>query len=128
MPATDFHEYVRIITSLLNALTTSGRIARVSLETDARSKVRGLIVGTLLFEDDSELHFREFIDLTLPEPKVMYVYHYQDASNKLIFRYDNATHRPALSQPAHKHTVDGVSISGIPSLEQVLDEIIALFE
>lgn len=109
MPATDFHEYVRIITSLLNALTTSGRIARVSLETDARSKVRGLIVGTLLFEDDSELHFREFIDLTLPEPKVMYVYHYQDASNKLIFRYDNATHRPALSQPAHKHTVVGTS-------------------
>lgn len=128
MPATDFHEYVQLITNLLNALTTSGRIARVSLETDARSKVRGLIVGTLLFEDGSELHFREFIDLTLPEPKVMYVYHYQDASNKLIFRYDNATHRPALSQPAHKHTADGVSISAIPSLEQVLDEITALFE
>lgn len=83
MPATDFYEYVHSITDLLNTFAASGRIARISLETDPRSKMRGLIVGMLLFEDGSELHFREFVDLTLPEPRMMYAYHYQSASKKL---------------------------------------------
>lgn len=128
MLATDFHEYVQALTDLLNTIAKSGRVARVRLETDSRSKVRGLIVGTLWFEDGSELHLREFVDLTLPEPRMMYAYHYQSANKKLIFRYDNAAHRPALEQAAHKHTTEGTSASRIPTLVQVLDEILSLFE
>ena len=38
----------------------------------------------------------------------MYAYHYQDVDYSLIFRYDNAAHRPARSQPEHKHTPSGI--------------------
>ncbi len=125
MPATDFYDYAQSITDLLNTFVTAGRIVRVSLETEPRSRVRGLIAGMLLFEDGSELHFREFVDLTLSEPRMTYAYHYQSANKTLIFRYDNAVHRPALAQRAHKHTVEGVIVSGMPTLTQVLDEIMA---
>jgi hypothetical protein len=42
----------------------------------------------------------------------------------LIFRYDNAAHKPALSQDEHKHTSQGVELSSAPTLRQVLDEIL----
>ena len=34
--------------------------------------------------------------MTQAEPKPLYAYHYQDAEHHLIFRYDNAAHKPAL--------------------------------
>jgi hypothetical protein len=54
----------------------------------------------------------------------MYAYHYRDADGNLVFRYDNAVHRPALSQPEHKHTPVGIDASPAPSLPEVLDQIL----
>ena len=82
------------------------------------------IRGTVLFEDDSELHLRGFVDVTLDEPKLAYAYHYQDANQSLAFRYDNAAHRPPLAQPEHKHTFAGATVSPVPTLTQVIDEIL----
>ena len=70
-----------------------------------------------------ELHFREYIDMTQAEPKIMYAYHCQDADHNLIFRYDNAAHKPALPQPEHKHTPLGIEASPVPTLAEVLDQI-----
>jgi hypothetical protein len=42
----------------------------------------------------------------------------------LIFRYDNAAHRPPLPQAEHKHTPAGVEVSLAPTLAQVIDEIL----
>jgi hypothetical protein len=64
------------------------------------------------------------VDTSLPEPRLMYAYHYQDANQTLIFRYDNAAHRPRLPQAEHKHTVEGVAVSPAPTLAQVVDEIL----
>ena len=74
--------------------------------------------------DGSELHFREYIDLTQAEPKIMYAYHYQDADHNLIIRYDNAAHKPALPQPEHKHTPLGIEASPVPTLAEVLDQVL----
>jgi hypothetical protein len=54
----------------------------------------------------------------------MYVYHYQDANKALVFRYDNAPHRPPLSLAEHKHTPAGVTVSLAPTLAQLIDEIL----
>ena len=54
----------------------------------------------------------------------MYVYHYQDVSSTLIFRYDNAMHRPALSQPAHRHSPSGIELSAVPTFSSGLDHIL----
>ncbi len=91
---------------------------------DQRSLLRGFIAGMLQFSDGSELHFREFVDVSSPEPRLMYAYHYQDASKVLILRYDNAAHRPPLPQAEHKHTPAGVEVSLVPTLAQVIDEIL----
>jgi hypothetical protein len=96
----------------------------VALQVDQRSIVRGFIAGTLQFDDGYTLHFREFVDVTQAEPKVMYAYHYQAANNNLIFRYDNAAHRPALPQPEHKHTRSVIELVRAPTLTEVLDEIL----
>ena len=90
--------------------------------------LRGFISGILAFEDDSELHFREYVDLTQAEPMLTYAYHYQDSNKTLIFRYDNAAHRPLPAQVEHKHTASTVSPAPAPTFTQVIDEIFATGE
>jgi hypothetical protein len=124
MSATTFSEYVQRLTSILDTVVAAGEAVVTSLEVDQRSAVRGFIVGSLQFEDSSTLDFREFVDVSQEEPKMAYAYHYRNADHNLIFRYDNAMHRPALSQPAHKHTPSGVEVSAVPTLSEVLDLIL----
>ena len=124
MPATNFPEYARGIEEVLDAAVAAGEAVLVSIQTDHRSLLRGFIVGLLQFNNASELHFREFVDTSLPEPRLMYAYHYQDANKDLIFRYDNAAHRPPLSRAEHKHTSSGVQVSLAPTLAQVVDEVL----
>jgi len=124
MPATSFPEYAQSIAAILDGVVATGQAMLVSLQIDQRSMLRGFITGMLLFEDGSELHFREFVDTTQPEPKVMYAYHYQDANTELVFRYDNAAHRPPLPQPEHKHTPTGITVSPAPTLAQIIDQIL----
>ncbi|RIK44688.1 MAG: hypothetical protein DCC55_01605 [Chloroflexi bacterium] len=93
------------------------------MRVEQRSTLRGFLAGIIAFEDESELHFREFIDATQAESRLMYAYHYQDAEARLLFRYDNARHRPALPQREHKHTPEGIEVGISPTLAQVIDEI-----
>jgi hypothetical protein len=126
MPATDFLEYARTVRSALDSLTDSGDAVLVDLQVDQRSAVRGFIEGSIQFCNGSELTFREFLDTTRSEPRLMYAYHYQDSTQQLVFRYDNATHRPALAQPEHKHTTSGIFLTTAPHLPALLDEILEL--
>ena len=124
MPVTSFADYAQGIAETLGAVLASGHAKHANQEIEQRSMVRGLIGGVLLFVDDSELHFREYIDASLAEPRLMYVYHYQDAAKTLVFRYDNARHRPPLTQAEHRHTPTTAEASLAPTLEQVIDEIL----
>jgi hypothetical protein len=124
MPVTNFPEYARAIHGVLDAVAATGEANVVSIRKDQRSLLRGFMAGMLQFNDGSELHFREFVDVTLSEPRLMYAYHYQDANKVLIFRYDNAAHRPPLPQAEHKHTPAGVEVSLAPTLAQIIDEIL----
>lgn len=54
----------------------------------------------------------------------MYTYHYQHAGNQLIFRYDNARHRPSPRSFEHKHTLDEVIETPVPTLGDVLADIV----
>ncbi|HOU15376.1 MAG TPA: DUF6516 family protein [Anaerolineae bacterium] len=124
MPTTDFLEYSYAIRNLLDNALSADDIVSFELEVDQRSAIRGLITGRLEFRDASTLHFREYIDLTQFEPRLTYAYHYQTAETALIFRYDNAAHRPMLPYADHKHTPDRIEFSEPPTLAHVLDEIL----
>lgn len=124
MPASNFTEYVQVLQDKVNFIISSGEAQLLHLHIDARSNFIGFIAGILRFQDESELHFREFIDVNQTEPRQMYAYHYQDYDKKLLFRYDNAAHRPQLSQSEHKHTPDDIVVGLSPSLAEVVDEIL----
>jgi Family of unknown function (DUF6516) len=52
-----------------------------------------------------------------------YRYHCQDVQNRLLFRYDNTPHFPALSSfPHHKHLPDDVIVSAKPTIFHVIKE------
>ena len=90
---------------------------------------QGYAFGVVLFQDRSGLYFREYHDsIASHVSKLMYSYHYQDADQQLIFRYDNAPHHPEISShPHHKHGGDqsGEQIVAAqpPGLPEVLREI-----
>ena len=124
MPAATFPEYAREITETLEQTVTTGDVVLLTLQVDQRSAIRGVIAASLQFADGSTLHCREFVDVSQAEPKIMYAYHYQDADRHLIFRYDNAAHRPPLPHSTHKHTASGVEVSPVPTLSEILDDIL----
>lgn len=59
-----------------------------------------------------------------PMRLAIYAYHYQDAGNNLVFRYDNTAHHMQVQTfPHHKHAGESILSSEPSSLEVVLVEI-----
>lgn len=99
--------------------------AQVSFE--LRPGDQGFLLGSVLYLDQSILHFREYLDVAGGQvSRLSYSYHYQDSDERLVFRYDNAFHRPALPVLEHKHTVEAIVASPAPGIEAVLTEIVGM--
>ena len=87
------------------------------------------IEARVRYWDGSLLRFyEELVEDGFRLRKLEYVYHYQGADEKLIFRYDNAPHYPSISTfPHHKHVgysaEERVQPSQPPRLADVLKEI-----
>ena len=118
-----FQNYLEQIQIVLNDTLSIGSAILIEFQAERRSATAGFLAGVLQFEDGSQLHFREYVDTGQAQQRLMYAYHFQDAAKQLVFRYDNAAHRPTLSQPEHKHTSHGVQLTTAPTLQEVLDEI-----
>lgn len=57
---------------------------------DERSETKGFVRGLMHFEDGSELHLREFVDVISGIDRYKYAYHYM-REGRMVFRYDNAS-------------------------------------
>jgi hypothetical protein len=115
---------------LLDAVANLPIASTFNITLDKRTSHVGLIRGDVYFTNDSHLHFRELIEVRGTIVRKMYSYHYQDAKQALIFRYDDTPHHPGLDYfPYHKH--DGSEANVIaappPDLDKVLTEIEALY-
>ncbi|MDM8542322.1 DUF6516 family protein [Desulfococcaceae bacterium HSG9] len=117
-------EYLREITETVGELAKTGLILSSDLTADFRTQKIGLIKGMLSFSDDSQLFFKEYVDLRYKIVKETYSFHYQDRDRCLIFRYDNADHKPSPGFTDHKHIGKQVVRSEIPNLREILEEII----
>lgn len=126
MPPLSFPDYAAHLRATTDELLTQGLALIVDLAVDQRSALRGLVRGVIVFEDGSQLHVREFVDMGRHKPKLKYAYHYQDSQKQLIFRYDNAAHRPPLGQPEHKHIADDIVLTSEPSLQEIVEEVLNL--
>lgn len=118
------NNYQSNIISIIQKYVNDGWILSFDFSVDARSSHVGFIQGRLEFLQRSCLFFKEYVDLQELVEKLSYSFHYQDHENNLIFRYDNAKHKPDLGYADHKHIQDQIIPSKIPEIEQVILEII----
>ncbi len=117
-------EYLSGLTKAVNEYSKTNLIIDSDLNTDFRTEKIGIIKGSITFTDDSQLFFTEYVDVRYKAEKITYSYHYQDKDGKLIFRYDNARHKPQVAFKDHKHLSDAETIqSEVPEFSDVLEEI-----
>ena len=117
-------EYLHEITKTVGELAKTGLILSSGITADFRTIKIGLIKGVLSFSDDSKLFFKEYVDLRYKIEKETYSFHYQDRYGGLILRYDNANHKPSTGFIDHKHVGKQIVRAEIPTLGEVLEEII----
>ncbi len=117
-------EYLRNLTAIVADMSEAGLLLSSELTSNFRTSKIGLVKGAVLFTDDSTLFFKEYLDLRYVIEKEMYAFHYQDENGRLLFRYDNASHKPSLDFIDHKHIGEQIIPSKVPNLGNVLEEII----
>lgn len=117
-------EYQTKILSIIQQYIDDEWVLSYDFSVDSRSNYLAFVQGKLEFRDGSSLFFKEFIDLEETIEKISYSFHYQDQENKLIFRYDNAKHKPDLGYSDHKHINKKIIPSVIPEIEEIIIEII----
>ncbi len=117
-------EYFVRIVKVIGEYSKTNLIIDSELRIDCRTEKIGAIKGTITFLDNSCLFFTEYLDLKYKIEKLTYSFHYQQKDGTLIFRYDNAYHKPRLGFVAHKHLPSGEIIqSDIPELNDIFEEI-----
>ncbi|NEO42744.1 MAG: hypothetical protein F6J94_30590 [Moorea sp. SIO1F2] len=109
-------------------LSSSLIVKGLTIEREKRGMYEGFIRGKINFQDNSLLHFREFVYVEISIDRKMYSYQYMNYDNNLIFRYDNTEHHRKLNLatfPHHKHdgSEDNIVQSNAPFLAEVLKEI-----
>lgn len=119
-----FNTYQTNIITIIQKYMNDEWILSFNFSVDSRSDYVGFIQGNLEFSQGSRLFFKEYIDLQESIEKLSYSFHYQDYENNLIFRYDNAKHKPDLGYTNHKHIKNKIIKSETPNIEQVILEII----
>lgn len=95
---------------------------------EVRTASTGFLRARIEFIDGSVLHIREYLDLDIAEPRLMYSYTYLDAQGNLRFRYDNTDHHRGLHLPTHPHhkhdgNQNAIIASAAPRLDAVLAEV-----
>jgi len=118
------------LATLQGVLAETPFVISTSINYEERPPTAGIIKGTLVFTDGSELDFKEFI-ITQPTLQIIkFAYNYRK-EHLLIFRYDNAydpTARHLSTYPSHKHVPQGILEAHEPSLRQVLQEIVSILK
>lgn len=78
-------------------------IQNLSVRKTQYNDKQGYIAGSIVFEGGDRLDFAEVKNMD-HTGKVKYRYQYMDASQTMIFRYDNAPHHQQVTTfPHHKH-------------------------
>ena len=116
-------EYFRQVNA---TITLCSRVALKTMLYDERSETQGCMRSLLHFADGSQLHIREFVDVSTGIECYKYSY-YSMRAGHLMFRYDNLVDIPArdfATYPHHKHVGDIIQESSVPSLTEVLAEIV----
>lgn len=113
------------VTQIDAAIRRSKLVITYELAEMRLSANTGYVEGSVTFTNGARLIFFEFFRQTASETaREKYRYHFMDADNRLIFRYDNAPHHPEVASfPHHKHLGLKIAASSAPQFVEVFVEV-----
>jgi Family of unknown function (DUF6516) len=119
------HEYIERFRKGMETLENYGYTESIEIKEEIRPNKQAVFTAKVVLLNGSVFQVREYIDAKYGIDRVSYAYHYQDRDGSLIFRYDNAAHRPALGFKVHKHTADwAVESADLPDVFDLINEIV----
>jgi hypothetical protein len=118
-------EYIIKVREAIDRFDAYGFSESTDIREEIRAGKQAIIKIEVVLVDGSFLRIREYIEAKYQINKISYAYQYQDRDKKLIFRYDNAVHRPGLGFKEHKHVSSGEIINAeSPDISDLVDEVI----
>ena len=118
-------DYLDSFHQVIGKIDDYGFAEAIDIKEEIRPAKQTVAKAKIDLVDGSVLHIRVYIDAKYNIEVVSYAYQYHDAKGKLIFRYDNARHKPELGFKDHKHLYDGSMVqSSMPDISDVVDEVI----
>lgn len=117
--------YATVQKAILNAV----HITQSDVSFDEISEEECYIRGTLTLTGGCQLHIAEYV-VTEPNLKrLKYRFHLQNASGKMIARWDNAPHHPEVpTHPDHVHIGDKIKANPPVDILQVLTAVLSFIE
>jgi hypothetical protein len=119
------NKYIDSVRVALQRLEDYGLVEAIAFNSEVRAGGQAVLNIKVTLIDKSQLYIREYVTSKYGLNRVSYAYQYQSEDATLIFRYDNAKHKPPLGFDEHKHTRDGKIIqSQLPMIDEIMDEVI----
>ena len=122
------NEYLNRFRKGIQKIENYGYADSIDIREEIRANKQAILnVKVVLINiNQSVLHIKEYLDAKYRINRVSYAYQYQDRTGRLIFRYDNAAHRPVLGFNEHKHSSDGtIYEAALPDIFDFVDELIS---
>jgi hypothetical protein len=118
-------EYLERVKSSLQTFEDYGLSEHIDFSAEIRPGSQAVVKATVQLIDTSELYIREYLLEKGAVQRLSYAYQYQIPDGTLIFRYDNAAHRPPLDFDNHKHDANGRIVPAEPpNIEALVQEVI----
>jgi hypothetical protein len=118
------NEYIEILNRAIQKLDDYGLAELIEFKSELRAEKKVVINIKIIFINKYALYIREYLNSKYEIERSDYAYQYQTEEGTLIFRYDNAKHKPALGFNEHKHTQNGSIISSqLPPIDEIVDEV-----
>jgi hypothetical protein len=120
------NEYLNRFRKGIQKIENYGYTDSVDIREEIRANKQAILNVKVVLINQSVLHIKEYLDAKYRINRVSYAYQYQDRTGQLIFRYDNAVHRPVLGFNEHKHSSDGtIYETALPDIFDFVDEVIS---
>jgi hypothetical protein len=119
------NEYLALFRNALEKIEKYGYSDSIEIREEIRANKQAVLNAKVVLIDNSVLYIKEYIDARYGIERLSYAYQYQDREGNLIFRYDNAKHRPELRFKEHKHLANGtISAAALLDIYELVDEVL----
>ena len=120
------NEYLNRFRKGIQKIEDYGYADSIDIREEIRANKQAILNVKVVLINQYVLHIKEYLDAKYRINRVSYAYQYQDRTGRLIFRYDNAAHRPVLGFNEHKHSSDGtICEAALPDIFDFVDELIS---